>query len=82
MPTDDRDASYPTVVPVDCLEAARAALAGLGVGSIAYSRALVPTARAIAAERERCIARVKHWFGGDDIFHQGYECVREIESGR
>ncbi len=30
--------------------------------------------------RARCLARIKHWFGGDNIWDQGYECVREIEA--
>ncbi len=38
--------------------------------------------RAIAAERARCVARVKHWFGGDSIDDDGYECVLEIENGK
>ena len=43
----------------------------------------IPTAIAVAVgkERARILATVKHWFGGDDIFDQGYECVREIENG-
>jgi hypothetical protein len=30
-------------------------------------------------ERRRCVAKIKHWFGGDSIDDHGYECVREIE---
>lgn len=34
--------------------------------------------RGRSIERAWCIAKIKHWFGGDDPFDQGYECVREI----
>ncbi len=34
----------------------------------------------VAAERERCVAWIKHWFGGDNIDDRGYECVREIKN--
>ena len=42
------------------------------------SFAAVQIAEAIEAERARCVAIVKRWFGGDDICDRGYECVQEI----
>ncbi len=54
----------------------------LGVFLVAHPEVRRLALCLVASERERCIERIKHWFGGDSMWDRGYECVREIQSGR